>query len=409
MIVSVISLIVAVLALSASPTPASASGGFDLLSTPRRLADTRVGAVTTDGTGAGTGRVPAGGVLIVQVAGRAGVDAAATNVALNVTAVDPGGSGYLTVYPCGETRPNASNLNYHAGRTLANAVIARLGGNGATCIFTLAPADIVVDLAGVLTSAAFSPLTVPQRLADTRPGASTIDGQSAGGGRLQAGSVLVVAVAGRAGIDLAAGSVALNVAAVDPGAAGFLTVFPCGQPRPNASNLNYYAGRTIANAVTARVGTNGSICIFTLAAADVVVDVAGSFAPAAFTSLTAPQRLADTRPGALTVDGQHAGTGIVVAGATLNVTVGGRAQVPADASAVVLNVTAVDAFNSGFVTVYPNGETRPNASNLNSYAGLTVANMVVARLGKNSAVCIFTSSQTQKTFRDLFHPGKPKP
>ena len=56
---------------------------------------------------------------------------------------------------------------------------------------------------------------------------------------------------------------------------GFITAFPCGEPQPKASMLNYTAGQTIANGATIKLGTNGTICIFTLQPMDLIVDVTG--------------------------------------------------------------------------------------------------------------------------------------
>jgi hypothetical protein len=56
-----------------------------------------------------------------------------------------------------------------------------------------------------------------------------------------------------------------------------LTVWPCGQPQPNASNLNYGTGQTIPNAVITKLGTAGKVCVFTRAAVDLVIDVNGYF------------------------------------------------------------------------------------------------------------------------------------
>jgi hypothetical protein len=84
-------------------------------------------------------------------------------------------------------------------------------------------------------------------------------------------------VAGRADIPIEATAVAVNTTAVDPAGPGFVTVYPCGSPRPNASNLNFTAGQTIPNAVVAKVGTDGKVCLFTSGATHLVVDVDGYF------------------------------------------------------------------------------------------------------------------------------------
>jgi hypothetical protein len=77
-----------------------------------------------------------------------------------------------------------------------------------------------------------------------------------------------------------AGAVFLNVVAVNPSGPGYLTVFPCGSTAPLAANVNYSGGDIAANAVLAKVGDGGKICVFTLAATDLVIDVNG-FTPAA--------------------------------------------------------------------------------------------------------------------------------
>jgi hypothetical protein len=120
------------------------------------------------------------------------------------------------------------------------------------------------------------PLPVPARLADTRAGGGTVDGVGAATGTVLAGSVLDVAVAGRAGVPLDAFSVVLNVTAVDAQGAGYMTVYPCGTP-PNASNLNFGVGQTIPNSVIARLDARGHVCVYTSASAQVLVDIAGYF------------------------------------------------------------------------------------------------------------------------------------
>ena len=255
-------------------------------------------------------------------------------VVLNVTVTNPVGSGYVTVFPCGQSVPLASNLNYVAGQTVPNAVVAKVGAGGKVCINSFAATDLVVDVAGYFpTLTVFVPLSAPQRLADTRPGASTADGQFAGGGKLAAGVPLELPVVGRAGVPADAASVVLNVTVTNPVGSGNVTVFPCGQSVPLASNLNYVAGQTVPNAVVAKVGAGGKVCINSFAATDLVVDVAGYFPTlTAFVPLTRRSGWRIPRPGASTADGQFAGGGKLAAGVTLELPVVGRAGVPADAA-----------------------------------------------------------------------------
>ena len=110
--------------------------------------DTRPGEATIDMAYSGIGQRPAGSVTELVVTGRGGVDAAANAVVLNVTIVSPTGGGFATIYPCGTTQPTASNLNYTTGQTIPNAVIAKIGTAGKVCLYTNAPTQFVVDVAG---------------------------------------------------------------------------------------------------------------------------------------------------------------------------------------------------------------------------------------------------------------------
>jgi glucose/arabinose dehydrogenase len=209
------------------------------------------------------------------VAGRAGVPGDAGVVALNVTVDAARESGFVTVHACGTALPTASNLNYIAGQTVANAVVARVGSGGAVCFYTDGATDLIVDVTGVFPATTLNALDAPQRLLDTRPGQFTADGSFAGGGIPPAGSTLQLLVAGRAGVPASAAAVILNVTADAAEDDGFVTVHPTGTGRPNASNLNYKQGQTIANAAIARVGAGGQICLYTFGSTHLIVDVAG--------------------------------------------------------------------------------------------------------------------------------------
>lgn len=78
-------------------------------------------------------------------------------------------------------------------------------------------------------------------------------------------------------------------------------------------------------------------------------------------------------------------------GTPLRVPVAGVGSVPADAAAVAMNVTAVDAAHDGYLTVHPRGAPVPLASNLNVTFGRAVANHVVVAPGDEGAVCVSTS------------------
>jgi hypothetical protein len=232
----------------------------------------------------------------------------------------------------------------------------------------------------------------PARLADTRPGHTTVDGLYAGGGQVGAGSTLVLQVAGRGGVPIDSVAATLNVTVTEATAPGFLTAFPCGAPQPTASNLNYGVGTTIPNAVITKLGTNGNVCLFVQQAVHLVVDVNGAFPPSTTYVSINPARLLDTRPGQPTVDAMQSGGGATAAGSVTTLPLTGRAGIPADAAAAVLNVTVTEAAGPGFATVFPCGAEPPVASNLNYAQGSTIPNLVVSKLGASGAVCVFTQS-----------------
>jgi subtilisin family serine protease len=366
------------------------SKGFVAVS-PARLMDSRPGATTIDGQFAGIGVRPSGVVTELQVGGRGGVPMDASAVVLNVTVTQPGAAGFVTVFPCGTAIPNGSNLNFWEGATIPNAVVAKVGTGGRVCLYSNVSTHLLVDVNGFYPGgSSFVPLS-PARLMDSRPGATTIDGQFAGTGVRFGGVVTELQVGGRGGVPMDASAVVLNVTVTQPGAAGFVTVFPCGTAIPNGSNLNFWAGATIPNAVVAKVGSVGRVCLYSNASTHLLVDVNGFYpAGSSFVPLS-PARLADTRPGTTTIDGLAASAGWRLGGYVTELQVGGRGGVPMDASAVVLNVTVTQPMADGFVTVFPCGTAIPNGSNLNFWTGATIPNAVVAKVGVSGRVCIYTN------------------
>jgi len=363
---------------------------------PGRLADTRPGGATVDNLFAGQGIRSAGSTLELTVRGRGGVSADAGAVELNVTAVDAVADGFVTVFPCGATQPNASNLNFTAGSTVPNAVIAKVGTADSVCIFVSQTTHLVVDVGGFFPAASALVSLNPSRVLDTRDGQTTIDNLQQGGGPVAGGSETQVQITNRASVPANASAVVLNVTITEAGAPGFATIYPCGVERPNASNINYGSGTTVANMVVSKIGADGKVCIFTQSNSQLIADVNGYFPATSTYQPLVPARLFDTRTvGGATVDGQFQGAGLLPANTTSQVTVTNRGGVPVGAATVVLNVTVTEAQAPGFLTVYPCGIERPNASNLNFVAGGTVANAVMVKVGASGQVCFFNSAGTQ--------------
>src|SRR5439155_1059900 len=124
----------------------------------------------------------------------------------------------------------------------------------------------------------FHPLT-PTRILDTRPGLPpTDDGFN---DPVNAGQTIDVPVTGKGGVpSTGVGAVVLNVTVTQPTDPGHLTVFPTGETRPLASNLNFVPGEDVPNLVIAKVGAGGKVSIYSgqrAGTTHVVADVAGWF------------------------------------------------------------------------------------------------------------------------------------
>lgn len=101
--------------------------------TPDRLLD-REGMRARSGMQRAASDVRTGGRDAAWSAGRSSgaVPSNARAVVLSVTATNPVAAGYITVWPCGSTRPLASSLNLAGpGDTQSNAVVVGLGTGGA--------------------------------------------------------------------------------------------------------------------------------------------------------------------------------------------------------------------------------------------------------------------------------------
>jgi hypothetical protein len=247
--------------------------------TPARVLDTRAGL------GAPKVRVSPGGTVDVAVLGRGGVPASGVKtVVLNVTAVSAAAAGFVTVYPGGQSRPTASNLNYAAGGTVPGLAMVKVGADGKVSLYTHAAADLVADVVAYVPAGSdYAELPAPTRLVDTRSGIGTPKA------RIRAGGTVTVTVANADGLPTDGISAAfLNITAVLPTRAGFLTVYPTGTTRPTASVVNYAAGGTRANSVLARLGDAGKVTIYSHADTDLIVDIAGYHTTPLQVTLTQP-------------------------------------------------------------------------------------------------------------------------
>jgi hypothetical protein len=359
--------------------PATASAYVPV--TPQRVFDTRQ-------PGPYAGYVEAGDTLTVQFAGVAGIPADATAVAFNLTITQSGAAGFVTAHPTGTMLPLASNLNtIRAGQDVPNFAVVPLGDGGQIDFFTDHGGHLIGDVAGyfvptqVARAGRIVPLT-PTRAFDTRqPGPLQ--------GKVPAGGSLTVEIP-----DLPdeADAVVLNVTGTMADAAGYVTVYPSNVARPDTSTLNLDGpGHTAANMAIVPLADDDTITLFTDAGAHLLADVTG-YVTDASADLTGaglmvpmdPVRVFDTREGAP-----------VAPGGVITVTTAGTVGIPGNASAVLLNVTATQTQNGGYVTGWPAGDPQPLASLLNvTQPDESRANAALLPVGDQGGLSYFSDAGT---------------
>jgi hypothetical protein len=382
---------------------------------PKRILDTRPHTAE----GAIKGRVGAGSTIQVPVAGVGGVPGSGVAaVVMNLTATDPVREGYVTAWPTGSQRPNSSSLNVtRLGQTRANQVTVPVGTGGRVSMYSSGGTHLVADVAGYYeetessTAGRFVPVPA-KRIVDTRPGTSPPAPLGGTKTRPAARSTITVRTAGAGGIPASGvAAVTLNVTATDAASAGFVTAWPSGTKRPNASSLNLNErGETAPNLVTVPIGQDGNVSIYTSASVHLLADVVGyvtdSSSPLSSTGLfvpVPPLRWFDTRIAAPGMPTSSAGRTYQLApGSELWKPLPSPGPVPTDAAAVLLNLTGTRPFNSGYVTVFPAATARPLASNLNLAGPLdTRANASVSSPGGLDGELAFYTSPGGHLITDL--------
>ena len=256
------------------------------------------------------------------------------------------------------------------------------------------------------TESTYVPVT-PRRVLDTR------EGVGAPAAKVGPGGTVDLAVRGLATTPSAvpsdATAVVLNVTVTATTASTDVRAYPSGSPVSGASALNAGAGQTVPNLVTAALGSNGAVTLRNSAGSvHLIADIAGYYVPgtrgAGFAALD-PSRILDTR-NSVGAPGVKVGPGGIL---DLQVTGGlqtadGRTvTVPADARAVVLNVTVTGATSGTDIRVYPTPTDGavPTVSNLNVRAGQTVPNLVTVAVGEGGKVRLRNSGGSVSLIADL--------
>jgi hypothetical protein len=228
---------------------------------------------------------------------------------------------------------------------------------------------------GARLSNGFDGLTaiVPSRLADSRSGSYLT--------RLTTNTVNYLTVVGRGGVPANASAVQVNLTVSNSSEAGWMRAWPCGQPTPATSSVNFSAGQSVSNTAVIGIGSIGRICFQGSTNFDLVVDAVawqGLGGGAGFVAVQ-PTRLFDSRE-------VHEK---VKAGTTR------RVRVPDDtATAATFTVTGVWPTASGDVTVWPCGTPKPDVPSLRVTKDITAANTTASPLDATRELCVMPTVDT---------------
>jgi hypothetical protein len=294
----------------------------------------------------------------------------------NLTPVLADNNGYGLLVSSDVAAPVASNVNYAPGSIDPNVAVAPIGRDGKVCYVNspLAYVHLVADHLGTIRASAYVPAApggAPARKVDTRVGV--------GGGRVAPGGRLCFAVSGAPG-----DAAVVNLTPVEADNGGYGLLVSSDVPAPLASNVNYAPGTIDPNVAVAPIGSDGKVCYVNspLASVHLVADHLGTIRSSAYVPAVqsgAPDRKVDTR--------------IAVGGG--RVPPAGRLCFPVSGSpgdAAVVNLTPVEADNSGFGLLVSSDVVAPVASNVNYAPGTVDPNVAVAPIGRDGQVCYVNSS-----------------
>ncbi|SCG48574.1 hypothetical protein [Micromonospora halophytica] len=385
---------------------ADTTGAYYPLS-PYRLMDTR------SGLGGKTGKIGPLSKFDLQVSGRGGIPASGVGaVVLNVTIVNPTADSFVTAYPAGEARPDASSVNFAKGWLGSNNVTVKLGSGGKVSVYNRnGYTDVVVDVVGfyakddtmVDRNGGQYEWHYPARVFDTRNDPE---------GKPPAGTVLEYSLSFEDQDQHAhIKSLVLNLTAVAPASAGYLTAWSGAGSRPVSSTVNYGAGVNVPNLAFVRttpcLATDGwcitgapKFKIYTHAAAHVLVDFVGlvddGYSPLGLRfSPMSPTRIVDSRIN-LGI------SGALGAGSVASVTPPGGMITDAT-EVLVMNLTAVKPTKNTVLTVWPDDPEilKPETSNLNPYANQIVSNAVPAVIYPYGAFNVHNLTGTTHVVADV--------
>ena len=332
---------------------------------------------------------------------------------VNITAtVSPGAlggpalTGSVSFSSNGIAIPGCTNVTLSSSEAVCTTASLALGTDVIVASYSgdsdyLPSSGMLVQIVNpVPTAIQLVPVT-PCRVVDTRNPDGTFGGPAITGGTARS---FPLAQSGNP-CDIPSNAVAYSVnvtlVTINHGHVGYLTIWPTGEGQPVVSTMNSPDGRTKANAAIVPAGApSGAVSVYLTETANVILDIDGYFtAPGAQTLQfypLPPCRIIDTR------NDQDGGT--LQAGQERDYLIpgAGNCGVPSSAAAYSFNVTALPAPGGlDYLTVWPEGETRPTVSTLNDSTGTVVANAAIVPAGSNQTVAFYPNNNNTDLLLDV--------
>ncbi|MGD9701927.1 MAG: M23 family metallopeptidase [Acidimicrobiia bacterium] len=336
------------------------------LISPVRVVDTRGGS--------GGKRLAANTVATYSVVGRGGVSSSASAVLVNIWASSPSAGGSLVAFSCDGPSPFAASVAYGRGQLIGNLVHVGVV-NGKICVVSTAATDVIIDVVAADGSQGAGIAAIaPTRLYDSR----TV------GQPLAAGEVRAITASGVGGVP-ASNGVSLTLTAVSAAKTGTLKVWPCDRGAPGLPALVVTQGATASAPVVSRVAADGTVCVSSSVATDIVLDAMSAWAIGGASALRAvtPARVYDSRDTGGKVGG----------GSVLAVNIAGRGGIGGGATAVSASITATSSGGRGTVTAWPCGQNKPATATMQLAGGVTSSSTVLVGLG-GGKLCLSPSIGT---------------
>jgi hypothetical protein len=244
--------------------------------------------------------------------------------------------------------------------------------------------------------ATFTPIT-PCRVLDTRPGSDNVGTRSTPIGPSEEHTQQITGTNGNCFVPSAATAVSMNVTAIQPTTASFITVFPEDDVLPVASNLNFVANQSpTPNKVDVKLSAAGAIKLFNHAGTvHVAGDIVGYYTNAGIQDLQRQINRNHTFTARVNADGTKGSTGSYT---TTRVNEG-RYRVDFDVEAFAISAKQGSIFIQGVATATSQCVEVTTAT---SYGGGSVSNeiwtsfVVIVKLRKGAAPhdCVVDVSMT---------------